>query len=223
MMNSQSPRPALLIHIPKTAGTSLWAALKSTGQSCQDLHDDPSRFRRQVTLTTFGHHSLPSLLALGVLDGTYLDDRFKFAFVRNPWDRMVSLFHYLEEQWQGRLTNPGGFTQFIRRVAGGEIPPIGPFNVRGLSQANPQLHWLRRPAANSARQQDDRLLPDFIGRYEHLQHDWRIVCQRIGIRAELPHLNRSQRKHYREYYDADLEQQVARHFAEEIEAFRYTF
>lgn len=75
---------------------------------------------------------------------------------------------------------------------------------------------------NASRPSGD-FITDFIGRYEQLRQDWQLVCRSVGIQAELPHLNRSGRRHYRHYYDGRLRRKVARRFAEEIDVFKYTF
>ncbi len=210
MTTHSHPIPALFIWIPKAAGTSIWTALQSTGHVCQDLHNDTRWIRQDVTFATFGHSGLPSLVDSGVITNGYLARRFKFAFVRNPWDRMVSLFLYL-----ARLSHTPTFRQFVEGVAADGVPAVGAYNVRGLSQANPQLDWLRRP--------NGRFITDFIGRYERLREDWRFVCRQIGIQAAVPHLNRSRRRRYRHYYDTVSRNHVARRYAEEIDLFKYAF
>ena len=69
----------------------------------------------------------------------------------------------------------------------------------------------------------DRLLVDFVGRFESLASDFDWVCRRIGIDAALPQVNRSQRGDYRDLYTDRLASLVGRHFAADIDRFGYTF
>ena len=63
----------------------------------------------------------------------------------------------------------------------------------------------------------------FVGRFENLAEDFRKLTLQLGIEADLPHVNRSQRGDYRDQYDAKSREIIARYFAEELRTFEYRF
>jgi len=134
------------------------------------------------------------------------DRYFKFTFVRNPWDRLVSEYEFLlrktEHGRHERVKKLGGFGEFIRM----QIPRSDAYQINMMCDRRGEV------------------LMDFIGKLENLQEDWKTVCERTGIPyQELQRKNASERSHYQDYYDAESRQLVARHWAREIELFGYRF
>ena len=134
------------------------------------------------------------------------DRYFKFAFVRNPWERLVSEYEFiLKSQTHGRharVKKLGGFKQFIYM----QIPRRDAYQVNMLCD------------------RQGTLLMDFIGKMENLESDWQTVCDRIGIPVQkLPRKKFIKREHFSKYYNDETRQLVARHWAREIELFDYSF
>jgi chondroitin 4-sulfotransferase 11 len=67
------------------------------------------------------------------------------------------------------------------------------------------------------------LIVDFLGRFETLDKDFEVVRHRLRAPVELPHLLRSQRGHYRDYYSPDLAHIIGERYSEDIVRFGYTF
>jgi hypothetical protein len=138
----------------------------------------------------------------------YRDSCFVFSFVRNPYDRLVSAYKYLT----GGHGN-GQDTKFGKTLS-------LDFKCFVKNQLNNNLNWLHfKPMVHFLN--DDI---DFIGRMENYDHDFKIVCNEIGISCrKLPHKNKVNHKHYTGYYDDETREIVAKKYARDIELFGYKF
>lgn len=113
------------------------------------------------------------------------DGIFKFAFIRNPLDRFVSAYHYSKET---RGDGFDGFDDFVHRMS----------SWNNNYQKWP-VHF--RPQWWFLVGRDGDVLVDFIGRYEHLEHDWKHVCERVGVEtAPLGHRLEGKHRYYEGYY-----------------------
>ena len=71
---------------------------------------------------------------------------------------------------------------------------------------------------------DSGIVVDYVGRFENLEADFRVVCERIGLPPlKLPHIRKSCHKDYRRYYDKKTIRTVAEVFKEDIRMFGYEF
>jgi hypothetical protein len=67
------------------------------------------------------------------------------------------------------------------------------------------------------------LLVDYVGKFETLFEDFLVVSQRLGLDAELPHLLKSERRPYQEYYTDELRDLVSQRYRRDIDLFGYEF
>ena len=209
-----TPGDVLFVWVPKAAGTSIYHVLQRHGCP-ENLWERPERPFANQGLATFGHVSVPALVEHGTLRRDFLDTAFKFAFVRNPYDRLVSLFFYLR-----RIGNPiaiacPSFREFCLRLDAEPVPPVGFYNYFTLNQCNPMVRWLYDEAGNC--------LVDFIGRVENLAADWQAVCHRVGFAESLGSANSTPHRPYRDYYSSDCRRVVERLYAEDLDRFGYAF
>jgi len=147
--------------------------------------------------------------------GAWLWNRkFRFTFVRNPWDRVASHYHYRVMTDQTGLGDRHlSFGDWVRLAYGEQDPRY--CDQPKMFQA--QWRWIADEAGNS--------MVHFVGRFERLAEDFAALTRQLGIEAELPHLKGSSRgrKPYQGEYDAETREIVARVFAEDIEHFGYEF
>ncbi len=198
----------IFVHIEKTAGTSVGQVIlpyalrrnSSKFHSALRLFDLPRSYRSYK----FRVHA-PLVDIIRKMPRETFEHYYKFAFVRNPWDRLVSEYNAAVKKDNRRrhhkIKQFGTFSEFVDyEIARGKF-----FQYPMLCGERGVLHM------------------DFIGRFENLQDDVAAVCQRLGLENTLGHFNRFDHAQYREFYDRKTRDTVARHWRREIEAFEYEF
>lgn len=124
---------------------------------------------------------------------------FKFAFVRNPWDRQVSFYYYKTRHDRRRRS----FEAFLANQRRAHVESLEIYGIDGTSSV------------------------DFLGRYESLHTDFAEVLAQIGVNEPiaLPHKNASVKPTaaYRELYSYRTMGRVADWYADEIRQLGYTF
>ena len=198
----------LFVHIFKTAGTSITNCL---GPFCyRPGSTRPSNWMAFLSTNWTKIHRKPIKKHATVteirdsLDREIFNSVFKFTFVRNPWDWQVSLYHYILENPE----NPGHE----------ETKKMGSFRKFVFSREK-----LTFTQTSCLVDESGNLLVDFVGKFENLDQDFQSICHKVGISASLPHINKSKRTDYQDYYDAETRDLTARLYAEDIERFGYTF
>jgi hypothetical protein len=138
---------------------------------------------------------------------------FKFAFVRNPWDRFVSMYFDFTQNtghfyWSKDLLEYKNFNEFCL-----DFPQ---------SKWKEWIHFLPQFDMLSI---DNELAMDFIGRFENLSTDFMTVCNKLYLpKVNLPTLQKSNRdKNYRSYYDHNTTKIIEKIYGKDINEFGYEF
>ncbi|MEO8848829.1 MAG: sulfotransferase family 2 domain-containing protein [Casimicrobiaceae bacterium] len=183
----------IFVHINKTGGTSI--------EKMFDPDADHKDVRYKHADIAYYRKKFPRQFR----------EYFKFAFVRNPWDWLVSRYHWSRDRQQ---LFDYSFQEMLQRLE------------RGVALAA-SAPWLEKEALRS---QFDRLAlrgklgVDFVGRFERLQRDFDVAAARIGLApCELPHVFATAHSHYVDYYDDAARAFVAARYKADIDAFGYRF
>ncbi len=189
-------RRFVFVAVPKTGSTTVHHAF--TG--IDDTEEPPHVHHRGIAE------------ALANDAAAAIDSYFKFAFVRNPWDRLVSAFHNFTQQeehfeWSDPLRRYPDFRSFCLDFPTSRWPEWIHFR--------PQLYFLSV---------DGRLAMDFVGRFERLEADFETVRRTVGLDPKrLAYVRPSRHEPYLDYYDETTRAIVGEVYAADIEAFGYRF
>jgi hypothetical protein len=148
------------------------------------------------------------------------EDYFKFTFVRNPWDRLVSAFLFLKKGGVNKVDkvwaaeNLSHFEDFHTFVT----EWVNRKNVNTWKHFVPQYKFVCEPGDLTPK-------VDFIGHFERLGNDFTYIQKRLGINTALQHLNKTagSKRDYKEYYTQATKEIVAHVYEEDIRIFGYDF
>lgn len=233
----------IFTHIPKTGGKSIKNTLKLKGS-----HTPLFIYQEEKNFNKY----------------------YKFTFVRNPWDRLVSTFIFLSKGGYNAHdaiskiilidTVEGNFSKFVNKLTN--------INIWQQIHLIPQYFWvtnLQRDLFTVFEHQADnynlwkekyneyrlniktlphiccaeyfyhayknnktsngiKVLPDFVGRFENMDSDWRKICAAIQYKyKKLPHLNKTVHEHYTDYYDEETRDIVYDIYEKDVDLFGYKY
>jgi chondroitin 4-sulfotransferase 11 len=200
----------IFVHIPKCGGSSIEDVIWPGPRTEADLWKGRiSEYHNKYQ--TEGLQHLQARHIRQEVGASTFDSYFKFAIVRNPWDKAISQYLFLKRQ-RPDLRRFIGVTRFVslRRYL-------------LATQKRLNAHWDEQ--YNFVHDDEGRLMVDYVGRFEDLEGAFRHVARTLGLPddVKLPHAKAAKRKHYREYYDDETREIVARMYRRDIETFHYDY
>ena len=185
----------IFIHVPKCAGTTINTAILAAVSGGNPLPE----FRLK------GQGAHPFAMVVRDMIGMNEWQRcWKFGVVRNPWDRMVSLYAFLYER--GDIQSHIGFRSWLL------AKPKA--HSRSRKKIVPQSRWLF---------DGDRQIVDSIFRFECLDEIVEALSTHLGQPIVFDWYKKSERGGHRDYYDGKTRAWIERVYVEDIERFDYGF
>ncbi|ELN0518793.1 sulfotransferase family 2 domain-containing protein [Campylobacter coli] len=186
----------IFIHVPKVAGSSI------------------ERVIYQTDKWLVGHVKASDYTKF---DKDKFDSYFSFGFVRNPYDRVVSAYHYLKNdspdpcdiKW-GRLhINNLTFEEFILSLQDEEFKE----EILSKNHFSFQYKYLCDKNMN--------ILVNFIGKFEKLDNDFKKNLNILRRKDSLVHINKSKHLNYRDYYNSQTYKIIREIYRDDFEIFDY--
>ena len=196
-------RKFIFLHIPKCGGTSIESVFGSWRNNYSKDYFYLGKNRQHFLLNK-------------ILDEyPKCSNYFKFAFIRNPFSRVVSEYNYILSN--SKNLKDLSFKDFVLNLE--NYLNNFAYEYHNLSLCDYLLN------------KEGELVVDFVGRLENFQEDFNEVCSKIKMpNLLLPHENvskksqhNSSKKHYTEYYDDETREIVAKKYTKDIEYFGYKF
>jgi hypothetical protein len=145
---------------------------------------------------------------------------FKFAFVRNPWDRLVSCYmSKLVIAGPGFNMRPYGDVTLRRDMTFKEFAEA----VCRIRDEESDPHFRSQHIVICDDGPGKGILADFVGRFENLEEDFGIVAKRLGLESNLPETVSSTDlkglRPYRDFYDGRLAEIVGECYRDDAKVF----
>jgi len=193
----------IFVHIPKTAGTSIESVFGMHGDRL-NVGIKPYLNQKSDYDNLFGNN-LQHLTAFEIKSKIQnYSDFYKFSFVRNPWDKFVSV-----TLWEGPKTKVNknmSKDQFKKKA----------LNKMKFAKLHymPQVDYIFHSGS---------LLVDFVGKFENLEEDFQKVCDSLNVNFKLEYRMKVDHKPYQEYYNQEMIDFVSDFYSKDIEYFGYDF
>jgi len=205
---------AIFIHIPKNAGKSISRAfLTAQGVAWSQRHKFVMGFNRDPNLgpDRLTHLAAREFVDLGYMTRAEFRRCYKFAFVRNPWARMLSAYLFTIKRNKCK-----SFVDFIQRSSDRgviESSRVGQLPYKRLCMQ--QYYYLCNKSG--------KVIVDFIGRFENLARDFKEVAKVLGVSIRLGHENKTRHSHYRKHYSPKAKKLVSKIYEIDIDNFKYAY
>jgi hypothetical protein len=214
------------VHVPRTGGNSLLLDSVAVLGDVETANEGPNFTtyrvveRPDLTLTYIGHNARVDNYMTIARYKKHHPDCFAFGFARNPYDRLVSAFHYLNKGgmniWDRREGREylgayqGDFRQFVHDAFSGPEPP----RIFQQMHLRPQVDWLC--------DETGRIMVDCLGHFESIHSTYEELERRLGIELPAPsHVNKSQHSRYETYYDETARSLVEHAYRADFERLGY--
>jgi len=200
----------LFLRIPKNASSSIMKVLGKRNIAQRYEKELQESLNKTIYKDFFAAtHARPHEL-LTVISSIELDC-FSFAVARNPWDRAVSMYHFAKKLGLGNLfglDNGLSFERFCEVLQSRD-------GDRSFMPVFKQTEWTH-----------GSIKVNEILKFENLSEDFSAMVKKHHIKdisPDLPHINSTIHKPYRDYFNSNTQKIIKKVFEEDCDRLRYVF
>ena len=189
----------IFVHIPKCGGTSISHCM-STGNN------------EFYKYNGFRHNTLEQDIEFCNIQKNSLNinETFVFSSVRNPWDRIVSVYHFhriLKE-------NKYPWVEFCKKHSFLDFIKYSEENHKKMIVFTTYMEFLS---------QNNEFCVDYIIDFNNINNDFKFISNLFDVTAALPKVNKTNHKEYKFYYNSYSEEVIRNHFINDIKFFQFCF
>lgn len=202
-------RKIVFVHVPKTGGTSI--------NSYFNFKEKLKNFYGVVNQSLeLSHFSLDE-----IAEHLNLNSFFKFSFVRNPWDRLVSKYFFYKIGYRKKnekslsiFDNVESFDDYVFEIFK---------NFKNIQNNYPSHYLCNHFKTQSSFVISKNYKLDFLGNFENFNFDLKKIGSIFNIKKDIPCLNFTNHKNYQFYYNKKTKKIVEELYGEDIKNFNYKF
>jgi hypothetical protein len=184
------------LHIPKTAGTSLLDWLINNKANSNHIKWDI-------------HPKLSTIIDTRI-------SNFTFTVIRNPWDRMISMYYY----FKNIAISEGSRFLALNNITADNFPTFDRWLMEMDSYIFPEEFWFKITTPQVEWIDKDI---DLVVRYENLETDFSKLQEAFTCYLPLPKLYVSGHLPYRDYYNGTTKKIVEKISELDIDRWQYQF
>jgi hypothetical protein len=222
------PKKLMFVHIPKTGGQTVLRYLKFEKNyknfygKKKHIREDTKHGKKTISGIEYSHYTLN-------LYKKYLnlkEFKYSFSFVRNPFDRLVSEFH-----WRIRSgisfwpllnieLNLNNFEMFVQKLSEYKMS-YSEENLILECHYYPQTKFIFLDSYFKNNKKNAKV--EFIGRFENFEEDLKKIGSIYNIDHVMPWKNYTVHENYKSFYNAHTKKLVEKIYETDLNNFNYIF
>ena len=204
----------IFFHVPKAAGTSIIKSFKYHLKDDVMINEDDHELTKWLKETDiiWPNHIPPSYMYYYLNPKSIFNEYFKFAFVRHPYDLLISMYHYAKQKEAN-----------IYKISKIKIPDF----TKNILESKSFSDWIKTKNFGSPQydflRNETGLMVDYIGKTENIQNDINHICRTLKLPFDIivNHDNRSSHKSWDEYLTKESEELIYSVFQKDFTTFNY--